>query len=79
MDKRDPKSIDPYNFYADPYEVRIIYEKLFIMASMPIVIVFISYVSWYIILRIQKKLHEHQTRFVASVILIIFLVHPSIT
>ena len=25
MESRDSSSIDPYNFYVDPYEIRIVY------------------------------------------------------
>ena len=79
MDKRDPKSIDPYNFYADPWEIRIVYQKLFIMAALPVILATACYTSWWVILRMKRKMVEHNTRFVASLVLCLFLVHPSIT
>jgi hypothetical protein len=79
MDRREPTAIDPYNFYADPYEFRIIYEKLLIMAIMPIFLTILSYVVWYTILRIKRRLEELQTKFIASLVMLLFLVHPSVT
>ena len=51
MDRRDPESIDPYNFYADPNEFRVVYQKLLIMAGLPIFLALCSYLTWYFILK----------------------------
>jgi hypothetical protein len=59
MDDRNPNVIDPYNFYANPYDLRIIYQKLFIMAGLPLVLAASSYSVWYVILRYRKALAEH--------------------
>ena len=58
MDTRDPSEVNPYIFYAEPYDMRIVYQKLFIMAGLPIVLACASYSIWYVILRWQKKLAE---------------------
>jgi len=49
------------------------------MAALPIVMAIASYSIWYVILRWQRALAELHTKFVASVVLLLFLVHPSIT
>ena len=79
MDTRPLDTIDFYSFYAGENDVRVIYQKLFINAGLPIVLSAISYSVWYFILRRQKKLEEINTRFTASIVLLLFLVHPSIT
>lgn len=79
MDRRDPSSISLYNFYADKMEFRVIYQKLIIMASLPIILSLASYVVWWIILKQTNKMREHNTKFVSSMVLILFLVHPSVT
>jgi len=79
MDKRDPASISLYNFYADSMEFRVVYQKLIIMASLPIVLSLALYVVWWIILKQKNKMAEHNTKFVSSMVLILFLIHPSVT
>jgi len=54
MDKRSKEDIEVYNFYADPNELRIVYQKLFIMAFLPILLAIISYSAWWIILKYQN-------------------------
>ena len=79
MDRRDTSSIDFYYFYPNDGEMRVVYQKLFINAALPIILSILSYSAWYVILRRQKKLDELFTRFIASIVLLLFLVHPSIT
>lgn len=59
MDKRHPSVIDPYDFYAELYDLRIVYQKLFIMAGLPLFMAAVSYSVWYIILRYRRALAEH--------------------
>jgi hypothetical protein len=79
MDRRNPDEIDPYHFYAGEYELRIVYFKLCIMAVLPIILCAISYSVWYLILRCKGRLNELQPKFIATIVLLLFLVHPSIT
>jgi hypothetical protein len=51
MDYRDPKSIDPYKFSTDPDFLPVIYQKMFVMACLPIIIAIASYGSWSIAYR----------------------------
>lgn len=59
MDRRSYESVDPYNFYSDPYELRVVYQKCAIMALLPILLAIVCYSVWYVILRYKKKLIEH--------------------
>ena len=51
MDRRDPEKIEKYNFEVEPYDIRISYQKVFIMAGLPLFLMLVSYSIWYIILR----------------------------
>jgi len=87
MDYRDPASIDPYNFNTDPDFLPVIYQKLFVMIFLPILIAGVAYGGWWVALRCQndktkgpKELKKDiEMRFIASYIIVIFLVHPSMT
>jgi hypothetical protein len=52
---------------------------LIISAALPVVIALGAHISWWVILKIQKKSSELFTKFTATVVLLLFLVHPSIT
>jgi len=80
MNRKELKDVDVYNFYAAVDEWRVVYQKLIISALLPIFIAGVAHCSWWVILKIQKKpTEEIFTKFTATVVLILFLVHPSIT
>ena len=79
MDRRKLISIDPYYFRYLPGDMPIIYIKLCILAIMPVFLIIVSYVAWSVILRIQNRREEHYTKFIATMVLLLFLIHPSLT
>lgn len=52
MDTRDYFSVNVYNFYAPLMDFRIVYEKLLIMAILPILVTVGSYLFWYVVLKL---------------------------
>ena len=84
MDKRKYEEIIPSTFEAPPDEWRITYKKLFIHAAMPIACGLASISVWYIILKRQGKITELKgkgieilyTRFISTLVILLFLVHP---
>jgi len=71
-----------YNYLNFEYEnhfIPIIYVKLCILAVLPVILILFSYISWSIILRITKKREEHYPKFIATMVFLLFLVHPSLT
>jgi hypothetical protein len=87
MDYRDPKSIDPYSFTTDPDFLPVIYQKMLVMTCLPIFIGAGAYCSWAIAYRCKREERMSaadlkkavEQKFVASYIIVIFLVHPSMT
>jgi len=79
MDTRDLTDVDPYYFRYRLSDFPIIYIKLGLLAVLPIVIIIISYVLWSIILRIQRRSEEHYTKFIATIVFLLFIIHPSLT
>ena len=71
--------VNPYLFRYLPGDMPIIYIKLCILAVLPIVLIIVSYVAWSIILRIQNRREEHYTKFIATMVLLLFITHPSLT
>lgn len=51
IDKRDPNSIDRYNFKAGESEFRIIYIKLILMSFIPLLIGLATVLFWWIVLK----------------------------
>ena len=51
MDTRDALAMNVYDFYAPLMEFRIVYQKLLIMAALPVLVTVGSYLFWYIVLR----------------------------
>lgn len=81
IDRRDPFFIDKYLFRYTEGDLPIIYIKLVVLAIMPIVMIIISYVSWSLILRIQGRYskEQQQSKFIATMVLLLFIIHPSLT
>lgn len=79
MDTRLLINVDPYKFKYGPKDMPIIYIKLCILAVLPIVLIIVSYVAWSVILRIQNRREEHYTKFIATMVLLLFITHPSLT
>jgi hypothetical protein len=79
MDTRNASSIDRYDFYADPKDFRVVYQKMLIIAGLPILVVIISVAVWSVILKIQNQMHQLETKVIATIVILSFLVHPSIT
>jgi len=80
MNQKKLEEVNVYNFYADKDEWRVVYQKLIISALLPIFICASAHCSWWVILKIQKKPTEELfTKFAATTVLLLFLVHPSIT
>jgi len=49
------------------------------MAALPVIVTVGSYIFWYVVLKLKKRLEDHETNFVATLVLLLFLVHPSVT
>lgn len=64
-----------------PGELRITYITLLMWVSMPIFCCFSSFVVWYFIMwyKGEKNRQELYTRFLSTLIVMLFLVHPMIT
>lgn len=56
MDTRDPLSIQRYFFRTGEKEIRVIYQKLFIMAFAPILLAVLVITFWGILLKKRNKL-----------------------
>jgi hypothetical protein len=87
MDYRDPTKIDPYSFTTDPDFLPVIYQKMLVMTCLPIFIGAGAYCSWAVAYRCRRDraytpaeiAKDVEKKFVASYIIVIFLVHPSMT
>lgn len=49
------------------------------MAGLPIILGFIAYVIWWIICRIKREMNIMQTKFIATLVFLLFLIHPAMT
>ena len=49
------------------------------MAMLPILLAMFAYVVWWIVSRIKNTMDSFKERFIATIILILFLVHPALT
>lgn len=52
MDTRDYLSVNIYDFYAPVMEFRIVYQKMLIMAALPILVTVGSYLFWFFVLKL---------------------------
>lgn len=68
-----------YSFEAPKDELRIVYQKLIMFAVLPVIIAIISVTVWSIILKRRNAMEHLETRFVSSLVIIVFLIHPTIT
>jgi hypothetical protein len=66
-------------FAAPDGEWRITYCKLLVWAGFPIFCGACSISVWYVILRWQRQLEDLYTRFISTLVILLFLVHPQIT
>jgi len=63
------------------------YSKLLIMVGLPLLCGVVSYISWYFILKRQGQIkgasgkdgEKIYTRFISTLVILLFFVHPQIT
>jgi uncharacterized membrane protein len=79
MDTRDASTIDRYDFKADDNELRIVFQKMLIVAVLPIICVIAAVGVWSVILKIKKRMNDLETKVIATIVILSFLVHPTIT
>ena len=49
MDLRNYDDVFAYDFYADPTEYRVVYQKMLLYAAMPILLATVVYLVWWVI------------------------------
>ena len=49
------------------------------MSSLPIVLAVVAYIVWWLISRIKKTMAEMKTKFIATLVFLLFLIHPAMT
>ena len=59
--------------------MRVYAQKIFIMAMLPIILALFAYVIWWLICRITSTMETFKEKFIATLVFILFLVHPSLT
>ena len=79
MDNRDPAQVNRYFFEAGRTEVRIVYQKMIIMGFIPVLVALITVTFWGLYLRKRRQLRQLETKFIATLVIIFFLIHPTIT
>lgn len=85
MDRRNIEDVDPYRFYTDENDVRVVYQKLILYAGMPISLATIAWLVWYVIGRCNRwhktpgMQEKHRTKFIATYVFLLFYVHPILT
>ena len=79
MDTRKLEDVDPYKFELPPDEVRIYSLKVLIMAFLPAGLACLAYITWWIICRIKHQMEVMYTKFIATLVILLFLVHPALT
>jgi len=79
MDSRKLEDVPLYDFNLPSREVRIYSMKVAIMAFLPIGLGGISWLVWWVICRIRKQMEQMHTKFIATLVLLLFLVHPAMT
>ena len=73
MDRRDPALVDPYKYYNDPDDLRVVYQKMILYAAMPILLAIISFIVWAILAKIYKFSKEARfQRFIATLVFLLF-------
>lgn len=53
--------------------------KLIMMGALPLLIATFTTLFWWVVLKRQGKLSEIETKLIATLVIIFFLVHPKIT
>ena len=53
MDLRNYADVFPYDFYADPLEFRVVYQKMLLYAAMPILLATVVYIVWAVVGRFK--------------------------
>ena len=80
MDQRNASQINPYKFTPDPKHIPKVYQKLFIMAGLPLYLALICSVVWTIAIKCKKiQKSDFEMMYLASYIFLLFLIHPSMT
>ncbi|CDW74982.1 UNKNOWN [Stylonychia lemnae] len=59
-------------------DLRIFYQKLILIAILPFVLTISCYLIWKIIQRIRKDIQQVNDKIVASLVIVLFLAHPSL-
>ncbi|CDW88757.1 UNKNOWN [Stylonychia lemnae] len=74
-------SIDCFLDIRSSYEndwIRVYFQKITILSILPLLLVIISIFSWIIYLKISRSRAEQTGRIVSTIIILLFLAHPSI-
>ena len=79
METRLLEDVEVYNFRNPSNEMRKYGFKVIIMAMLPIMIAVSSYGAWWVILKYQGNLKDLHGRFIATLVFLLFLIHPAIT
>ena len=79
MDGRKLDEVDAYDFALPEGEMRVSYQKVIIMSSLPVVLGGIAYVTWWIICRCTRTMGQLRTKFIATLVFLLFLIHPAMT
>lgn len=58
MDVRKIEEVEQFNFTLPEGEMRVAYQKVMIMSSLPIVLAALAYIIWWVISRIKKTMAE---------------------
>ena len=78
-DPKPPGYFTSDNILAPDKEFRIVFQKLLMFALIPFFIALVSLVVWSIILKRRNAMEHLETRFISSLVIIVFLIHPTIT
>lgn len=66
-------------FQAGPREMRIYFMKLIMMSGVPLLVALIATTFWSIVLKRSRQFHLLETKLIATMVIVFFLVHPKIT
>ncbi len=60
-------------------DFRVIYKKMLIQASLPPFLAIVIIIVWSLILKIRGQMQHLETRFISTLVILVFLVHPTVT
>jgi len=76
MNSGSSSDVDRYNFVAPEGQWRIVYQKMLMQALFPPLLAVVTLSVWAIILKRQKHMEYLHTRFISTLVIVLFLVHP---